>query len=98
MRNFIDLIDDDNIRNYVNNRLFSDEFKQNEIIIVNNIIDRIINLIHVYYLKLNESINAKIKLSELYKDDEQVKSLQEEKTINVKEMYFKKEKLQELKK
>lgn len=95
-KNFIDYIDDNFVKQYVEERIFSDEFKQEENILRNNVIDRIIDVIKKYYTKKSENITEKIKLGVLYKDDELVRKLQEEKTIIVDEI-IKLSKLQELK-
>jgi len=69
---------------------------QKEKILLNNIVDRIINLKKNYYRVKSSSINKKIKFSELYKEEELLKELQEEKTLIISEI-VKLEKLQELK-
>jgi len=96
-QNVIDYIDDDKIKNYINERLFSIEFRLDENVLRNSAVDRIKDVIKKYYVRLNEEITEKIRLCELYKDDETVKELQEEKTINISEI-LKLSKLQELKK
>ncbi len=95
-KDFIDYIDDKFVKEYIEKRIFSDEFKQNAIVLRNNIIDRIIDIIKKYYKKKNEDINEKIKLAVLYKDNDLIKKLQEEKTIIIDEI-IKLSKLQELK-
>ncbi|MBN2546718.1 MAG: DNA primase [Spirochaetes bacterium] len=97
IKNFMNCFDDDNIKTYVQNRLFSNEIKQNENIIKNSIIDRIIDIIKYYYKITNLKINEKLKLGQFYKDEELIKELQEEKTIIINEI-LKLTKLQELKK
>jgi len=96
IKNFMNYFDDDNIKTYVQNRLFSNEIKQTEIIIKNSIIDRIIDIIKYYYKVTNIRINEKLKLGEFYKDEELIKQLQEEKTVIINEI-LKLTKLQELK-
>ena len=95
-KDFLNYIDDNDIKNYIEERLFSDEFKQPEEILRNNVIDRIIDVIKRYYLRLNQNINEKLRLGELYKDDDLVKKLQEEKSVIINEI-VKLSKLQELK-
>jgi DNA primase len=96
-RKFIDLIDDDVIKNYINQRIFSDELKQNESVLKNNIIDLITYFTRRYYKKELEVLTEKIKLAELYKDEELVKELQEEKHVKAGELSYKINIFQELK-
>ncbi|MBP7551890.1 MAG: hypothetical protein KA885_00550, partial [Spirochaetes bacterium] len=102
---FIDLFDNEELKKYINERLFDIELMiedkkfdniQKEKLLLNNIIDKIINLKKNYYRVKSNSINEKIKFSELYKDEELLKELQEEKTLIVSEI-VKLENLQELK-
>jgi len=104
-RIFIDLFDNDDLKKRINERLFDIELMiedkkfdniQKEKILLNNIIDKIINLKKSYYRVKSNSINEKIKFSELYKDEELLKELQEEKTLIISEI-VKLENLQELK-
>lgn len=95
-KDFMDYIDDNSLKEYMQARVFSDEFKQNENVLRNNVIDRIIDIIKRYYKSINKDINEKIKLGELYKDNDLVRKFQEEKTIIVNEI-IKLSKLQELK-
>ena len=96
-RNIIDHIDDDNIKNYINQRIFSDEFKQSDEVIFNNIIDRIMDIKRRYFQKELENLTVKIKLAELYKDETGIKESQEEKMVLSYEL-TQTSKLQELKK
>ncbi|HNZ27807.1 MAG TPA: DNA primase [Spirochaetota bacterium] len=102
---FIDLFENDELKKSINERLFDIELMiedkkfdniQKEKILLNNIVDRIINLKKNYYRVKSSSINKKIKFSELYKEEELLKELQEEKTLIISEI-VKLEKLQELK-
>jgi len=98
VKNLMDIIDDDNIKDFVKNRIFSPDFVniKNEDHKFNNIVDRIIDLKKNFYLMKNENIKEKIRLAELYNDDELLKELQEEKTVLINEI-LKLEKLQEIK-
>ncbi len=80
-KNFIGLFDYNLIKKYIENRLFSEEFRASETVLYNNAVDRIIDLIKRHFKRQNQAINEKIKLGELYQDDELVKKLQEEKSV-----------------
>ena len=95
-KDFIDQIDDNFVRDYIEERLFSEEFKQSEIVIRNNVIDRIIDVLDEYYENLSKDLNTRLKLGELYEDIDFIKSLLEEKNIIVNER-TKLPKLRELK-
>lgn len=96
LKNFIDYIDDNDIKNYIENRLFSYEFKQPDEIIFNNSVDRISKIIEEYYKRIRDEINSKIKLRILYQDSEELKNLMEDKSTITDEI-LKLSKLQELK-
>lgn len=96
-KEFVDLIKDEKIKEYVHERSFSDEFKFEMPVLRNNVIDRISDIIKKYFLKINDEINEKIKLGELYKDIDLVRELQEEKSAIINEI-VKLSNLQEYKK
>ncbi|HOV13249.1 MAG TPA: hypothetical protein PK771_03105, partial [Spirochaetota bacterium] len=96
-KNILDLFDDDNYRNYVNNRVFSDELKSDENILRNNAIDRMSRVMSRFYERKIAEIKESIRLAELYKDDDFVKELMEDRDVLAKET-IKLKKLQELKK
>jgi len=96
IKNILSNVDDDSLKKYFNERLFADEFKLSDNILRNNAIDRVIDIIKRFYIKNSDNINEKIKLAQLYKDEDLIKELQEEKTIIINEI-LKLSKLQELK-
>jgi hypothetical protein len=99
-KNFIDLIDDNDIKKYIEMRLLSDDFKDiasKESTLYNDAIYRIIDISKAYYDKQIQIINKNIKYGELYQDDEYVRKFLEEKSVIINEIK-KLKKLQELKK
>lgn len=96
-KNFLNYFDDDRVKIYIQDYFFkSEELKQGVNVIKNSIIDRIIEIIKYYYDMRNSEITEEIKYSQLYRDEERIKELQEEKTIIIDEI-LKLSKLQELK-
>lgn len=87
-KNLIDLIDDNDIKKIVNNKIFSSDFVniEDEEVKFKNLVDRIIDLKKHFYLAKNEDIKEKIKLAELYNDNNLLKELQEEKTVLINEI------------
>ncbi|MCG8569586.1 MAG: DNA primase [Spirochaetes bacterium] len=94
--NLLDHFHQSDLTEYVKSRIFSDEFNWDEKNLVNNIIDRIYDLLKNYYLRQNQDIQEKIKLGKMYQNYTLIKDLQEEKILLLKEIQ-KLEKLQELK-
>jgi DNA primase len=100
-KNLFNYIDAISIKEYIHERLFSDDLQDTdnpdwEKILRNNAIDRISDLIMRYYKHVQADINKQLKLGELYNDKDVIKSLQEEKIVISNEI-MKLSRLQELK-
>lgn len=96
-KNILDFFVDDICKNYITQKIFSDELKSDESVLRNSAVDRIVRVINKFYERKIEELKESIRLAELYKDEDFVKELMEERDILAKEI-LKLKKLQELKK
>lgn len=93
----MDFFDDDNQKEYLQRKIFSEELKFDENLLVNNAIDRIFRVMSRFYERKKNEIGESIKIAELYKDDGFIRELMEDKEVMTREI-LKLKKLQELKK
>ena len=96
-QNILDFFDDDNQKEYLQRKIFSEELKFDENLLVNNAIDRIFRVMSRFYERKKNEIGESIKIAELYKDDGFIRELMEDKEVMTREI-LKLKKLQELKK
>ncbi len=95
--NLIEVINNDFVREYVNERLFKKGQITDKLIIRDSIVDMAYYFMKRYLEKQSDELTRKIRFGEMYKDTEVVKKLQEDKTVIIQKI-LRLSDLQELKK